>query len=165
MDFPRPFTVVRAVGGFALAGVGATLTTPASMGEALELALVPFGGALVLTLPALLVVHQYMKLSAPPVALFHALVRSLVGTGQIALALVPVTLFFSLSSSLGADMFVLLWAGLGLFNGALSVLNLQAAEEASTLQGRASMFTLTMGWVVLAGLVALRLAADPIFNL
>ena len=164
--FPSPELpqVLLAVGGFALLGLAGGLgsgvvemtirSVPAGV-------LIPVGTA-VLTLPALLVVHQLSQFRAAPEVLIGAVSGAFVQTGRLALALVPVVVFFAATSGLWSLVFV----GSGLLLGAVAASSaarrLHATEPPRSWLGAPRFTLLVLGWQLLALLVAARLGVAAI---
>lgn len=157
IDAPSPVGVVRALAGFTLAGL---VSGPLGGTTTLLAGLLAPSGALLLTVPALLVVHQYLGLRAPPRALVHVIARAFCRSGDLALALAPTLLLFATTSELGPVLFALTLFGNGAFTLLGTVLDLHAAEgrHNEQLAQRAQMFFLAVSWAGLAALIALRIS-------
>ncbi len=153
--------VLRATVGFGVAGLSASNLTSLTTVEA---GLLAPAGALLLTVPALLVVHQYLGLLAPPRELLHVIARAFVRSGELALATTPILLLFSATSAQGPPLFFLLLFGNGAFTLAGAVLDLHSAEErhSAGLAKRAEMFCLASAWAGLAALIALRISLSNV---
>jgi hypothetical protein len=164
---PSVGTIAVALGG--MGGMGA-LGAVAALGSAdlhssaqtVPAAVLIDAGALVLTAPALVVLHQYLGLRASPASLVSALGRAFVLAGHVALALVPAQLFFSATSNLGLLLFGTFLATVGLWGLKAAGFWLLAAEkdaqETLTNPDRLRMEVLALGWAVLAALTGARIA-------
>lgn len=119
----------------------------------------PALGALVLTAPALLAVHQFLGLDAPPERIVAALGRSVVAGGSVALGLVPVVLFFAATSTLWPLALAGAVAGPGIAMAAVAILGLRDAET-SALVMPPRFALLLLGWAVLSLAIAGRIAVS-----
>ncbi|TNE88784.1 MAG: hypothetical protein EP330_13415 [Deltaproteobacteria bacterium] len=121
-------------------------------------------GALVMTAPALVVMHQYLGLAADPDQLVHTLSRGFVRAGRLAVGFAPLGLFFSTTTNLWALFLALALGGIGITILGRLVWELRLVEvehpaPSPTSRGL-TMSLLTAGWAGLATLIALRLAWD-----
>lgn len=159
VSIPR---LLGAIGSFALLGLVAGLGSgdAPTAARALPAAWMVGGGALLLTGPALVVAHQFLRLEARPDRLVLVLADTFTRAGHVALGLVPAMLLFSATSSLWAVVFALFLAAIGVFGLAHAVRALMAVEEAGDLRRHATMGALTLGWSALVVLIAARLAWD-----
>jgi hypothetical protein len=168
LPLPPALGLVRAVLGFMLLGALAGAGSPsASVLLGIRASVVPVAGALLLTTPALLVTDQWRQGRASPTAKAAAVLRSFVGCGDIALALLPILLLFSLTTNRSAAVWALLDLALGALGIVLAVSRL-AKVEASALKepgdptpqpGDATSGTLLhLAWGALTALIALQLA-------
>ncbi len=162
---PAVQEALGALGGFAVLGLCAGLGAGdlATTARAVPSGLLVGTGALLLSGPALVVAHQFLRLEAPPEALVGALGRAFVQVGRLALGFSPFVLFFAATSGLAGWIYVLVLAGIGLLGLSLAGRDLVAAERgagAPSLGRDARMALLTWTWAGLAGLVALRIGWD-----
>lgn len=168
IDAPRIPSVhhlTRAIAGFALLGLVAGLGSGDGgvASRTVPSGLFVGGGALMLTGPALLVVHQYLGLEASPDALMASLASAFAKAGDVALGLIPTMLLFSATSGLWAVVFGILLTGLGLFGLDRASTALIHSERAAMnpLKRRVDLMILVvMGWSGLTLLIALRIAWD-----
>jgi hypothetical protein len=117
-------------------------------------------GALALTAPALIAVHQFLRLSAQPEQLAAALGRALIHGGRVAFGLSVVVLFFSATTNLAL---VLLFASLlavGVFTSATACVELTTAERAAGHDVEPRFTLLLLGWLLLGWMIALRVGVD-----
>lgn len=114
------------------------------------------GGALALTGPTLIAMHQFLGLSATPDALAASLLRGFATTGRAALGLCPAMLLFASTSGLWAPVLLLLG---GIAGGLGFRYTFQRLVEA---EGRpsAAFGLLITGWAGLVAMIALRLTLD-----
>ncbi len=121
-------------------------------------------GALALTAPALIALHQFMRLAAEPEALAGALGRALVHGGRVAAGLAVVALFFSATTNLWAVALLASLVGVGVFTSATACVQLQRVEaDARREQSLVSdpKFTLLVtGWLILSWIIALRVGVN-----
>lgn len=161
-----PFSrVLTGLAGLALLGAAAGLGSgsAAIAARSVPSALIVGAGALALTSPALLVVHQVLALRAPPHALVAALARALVRLGALALGLTPFVLFFAATSGLAFAVFPLAFAAAAALSAAGAVRELVGAEVGAANPAAAvPMTALSLGWVGLTALVGLRLAVGVV---
>lgn len=119
----------------------------------------PTLGALVLTAPALVAIHQFLGLHAPPQRLVVALARAFVASGRIALGLVPVALFFSATSGLWPLVLAGTMAITGVAMAAVALVELRSIETtALVMPPRFAL--LLVGWCALGVLIAIRIAFE-----
>lgn len=173
---PRPWPPDPTVAIVATPSVPAVLTSIAAMGlvaaaaalgsadatvvaRALPALAAPALGALVLTAPALLAVHQFLGLAAAPERLVAALAHAVVAAGRIALGLVPVVLFFAATSTLWPIALAAAVAVPGIAMACVAIMGLRDAETAALLMPP-RFALLLIGWASLALLVALRIAVS-----
>lgn len=141
--------------------------------------------ALALTAPALIAVHQFLRLSAQPEHLAAALGRALIHGGRVAFGLAVVVLFFSATTNLAVVLLIVSLLAVGVFTSATACVELTAAERASLVvapsfnpnsaasrpahsasgpAGRSDLdlrFTLLLlGWLLLGWMIALRVGVD-----
>ena len=161
-DVPPVPKVLGALGGFGVLGLCAALGTdaPADAARAISTSLLVDAGALVLTAPALLVLHQYLGLNARPADLVAALARAFVGAGGIALGLAPAMLLFSATSGLALGVFVLLLLLVGGAGLRVAWRDLVAAEADGLTVDGVKMRGLVLAWAVLATAIAARIGWD-----
>ena len=157
-----PVALLRATGGWLLLAIVALAAEPVAIAHSAPLTLAAPAGALLLTVPALLVGHQFLDRKAAPGALLQALVRGYCGAGDVALGLSPLALLFSATSALGPFVLLTAVGGAGIQALAVTLLRLAAVEEAATadLSARGRMALLCFGWAGLTALIGLRLAYD-----
>jgi hypothetical protein len=157
VEMPDGRALLGAVGGFLVAGLSAGLgaSAPEVALRAVPSGLLVGGGALALTGPALVVVHQYLGLQARPVDLAAGLADGFVRAGRTALGFAPVLAFFALTTGL----WVAAAAGVGLAVGAVGFAWSGAALRRSEPPS-VRMDGLVVAWTLLAALVVLRLAVD-----
>lgn len=144
---------------FAAAGaLGATHWDEATrlLPSAVTAAAVP----LVFTTPALLVVHQALGLHGSPHALIRSIVDAFVSVGRLALGLAPAVLFFSATSGKGVPLYlaasgILLVVGLRRAGRGLKAADAEDTDL-DTGELRARRGLLVTGWMVLTGLISLR---------
>lgn len=163
VGMPQAAAVARATVGFlalgACAGLGSgALQTALQGGPSVLFVGV---GTLLLTGPALVVVHQYLGLEARPIDVLGTLVTGFVAGGGLALGLAPVMLFFSATTALWGPVLVL--SGLGCAATALTRtgLALYAIERSSAESvGRLGPAGLVFGWALLSASIGARLALE-----
>ncbi|MFT4623234.1 MAG: hypothetical protein ACI8PZ_001890 [Myxococcota bacterium] len=162
VDAPPVRSVMLALAGFGVLGVCAAVGAPAAgaAAEAISTSLLVDAGALVLTAPALLVVHQYLGLAAEPGALIAVLARAFVTAGGIALGVAPCMLVFSATSGLALAVFVLLLLLVGAAGLRVAWRDLLAAEPAGAQVSLWKMRGLVLGWAVLASAIGVRIGWD-----
>ncbi len=164
----------------AAAGLGALGDTPDHFSHTsrwgITLRMIPatvlnIGGAVLLSSPALVAIHQYLDLRARPEALAAALTRGVILVGQLAAGLAPVVLFFSATTNLWLPAFLASMLGLGAVGYIVCARELTKAERAGAESGddaetSASVepaprfHALVHGWLLLTLLIALRLGVD-----
>lgn len=154
-DLPSPADLARGLAGYVLLGLVGGLTGDDPVAAA-PAAAVTAGGMLLLTVPALLVAHQYLRLSAAPASLLGELARTFVRCGELALGALPVVLLFAATSALGGPVATLVLAGLAGMGFTLATRRLVRAEARA--DGSAwRMSVLAVGWCALAAMVGLRI--------
>jgi hypothetical protein len=156
-DLSRALLGLLALGGAAAlglpAGSAALRLTPSVV--LVDLA------ALALTAPALIAVHQFLRLSAQPEQLAAALGRALIHGGRVAFGLAVVVLFFSATTNLALVLLIASLLAVGVFTSATACVELTAAERAAAPSGVAPQFTLLLlGWLLLGWMIALRVGVD-----
>lgn len=119
----------------------------------------PILGALMLTAPALVAIHQFLGLNAPPQRLVIALARAFVASGRIALGLVPLALFFSATSGLWPLVLGGAIAISGVAMAAVALVELRAIETAELVMPP-RFALLLVGWCGLGVLIAIRIAFE-----
>ena len=164
---PSPVVFARALVGFALLGVVAALGGDAAQAaQAAPVGLVSAAGALVLTVPALLVAHPFLSLRASPQALVAAIARPFARVGDLALGLVPALLLFRATSGLAPLLLCVFLLGLAALGFSLAVRHLVAAERSANPQVWAvgKMALLAWAWSALAALIGARLGVSVLFG-
>lgn len=153
--------ILSAAGGLLVLGAAAGLGA-GDAGTALRAVPSPLAigaGALLLTGPALVVGHQFLRLRARPADLVVALSRGFVRAGRLSLGLAAPMLFFSATTALWAPLFVALVGGIGAVGFGWTARWLQQTERAAG-GARPAMELLVAAWTALTVCVALRLAWD-----
>lgn len=119
-------------------------------------------GALALTTPALLAIHQFLGLHANVEDLVAALARALVRGGQVAGGLVVVVLAFAVTTDLAIVALLGALLAVGVFTNVVGcrelarVESLARGDRSGILEPR---FALTLvGWTILSWAIALRIA-------
>lgn len=163
----RPVELLRGIGGWvvlaavSLAGEGAQVG-----GGVLHTVAAPVG-ALLLTVPALLVGHQFLDLRSSPSTLVGTLLRGFCRAGDVALGLTPLALLFSATSDLAPYLLVVGLLGASLQTLVVSMKRLERAEADASpgdWSRRARMSALILGWATLCGLIGLRLVWNLILH-
>jgi hypothetical protein len=116
--------------------------------------------ALALTAPALIAVHQFLRLAAAPEALAAALGRALIHAGRVAGGLAIVVLFFAATTRLATPMLIVSLAAVGVFTSATACVELTAAERRAGVVVAPIFTLLLVGWLALSWLCALRIGVD-----
>ncbi len=116
--------------------------------------------ALALTAPALIAIHQFVRLEAAPEALAAALGRALIHAGRVAGALAIVVLFFAATTRLATPLLVCSLAAVGVFTSATACVELSAAERRAGSTVAPAFSLLLIGWLGLSWLIALRVGVD-----
>jgi hypothetical protein len=116
--------------------------------------------ALALTAPALIAIHQFLRLEAAPEALAAALGRALIHAGRVAGGLAVMVLFFAATTRLATPMLVASLLAVGVFSSATACVELTAAERRAGDQVAPAFTLLVVGWLALSWLVALRIGVD-----
>lgn len=156
---PGVTQVIASVAAMAAVSCAAALGAAdlGTMGRAIPALVAPALGAAVLTAPALLAVHQFLGLDAPPERLVAAIARALVHGGRVALGLVPIALLFAVTSSLWPLVLALAVLVPGLTMTVVALVGLRAAEtDAPVMSPRFAL--LLIGWAGLWLAIALRIA-------
>lgn len=163
---PGPLAFSRALAGFALLGVVAVVGDEAGGLSRAPVGLVSAGGALLLTVPALLVAHPFLSLRAAPEALVAAIVRPFQRVGDLALGLVPALLLFRATSGLAPFLLCVALLGMAALGFSLAVRHLVDAERAAGSEGWGvgTMTLLAWGWSGLALLIGARLGIGVLFG-
>lgn len=112
--------------------------------------------ALVLSTPALVVVHEFLGLPASPDTLVRGVAGAFGSGGRVALGLVPVMLFTSATTGLAGVVLAVLLLGVALLCAVHAVNALVEADGADSYAG----LGLALAWTTLTGLVTLRIAFD-----
>jgi hypothetical protein len=120
---------------------------------------VPTLGAVVLTAPALLAVHQFLGLDAAPERMIAALARAVDHGGRIALGLVPLALFFAVTTGLWPLVLAAAVVLPGLAMTAVALLGLREAETAAEVMPP-RFALLLVGWAVLWLAIAVRICVS-----
>lgn len=128
-------------------GAGAAHTTPALAVGAV--------GALVLTGPAIVVGHQYLRVATPAATVVEQLARGLVSGGRLAWGVVPAALFFAATAP-GSWPVVL--GGLGAGVGA-ALLGTAVVGLSRLAPNHAPWHTAVLTWAAVCAVIALRLVA------
>jgi hypothetical protein len=154
--------VVSAAGGLAALGAAIALGT-GDLQETARLAPLLVGptfGAVVLTTPALVVAHQFLRVDAPVGSLADVLARAVARVGQVGWGFAPLTLLFAVTAP---GSWPVLFAGDGLVLGVVGVLN--AVLGLIALDRRTLRWELAVvGWCVLTLLVAARLVSYALWT-
>jgi hypothetical protein len=148
-----------ALGGAAALGIPPELAGGAALRMAPSVVLVDLA-ALTMTAPALLAVHQFMRLAARPEALVAGLGRALVHGGRVAGGLSVVVLFFSATTNLAIPMLLLALLAVGVFTSVTACVELARAERSATSDPAPGFGLLVVGWVALSWIIALRVGLD-----
>jgi hypothetical protein len=151
-----------AVAGMTLYGLCAGLGAGelAVVVRVLPTTVVPLLGAMLLTTPALLVMHQVLGLQARPETMTIALARALLVAGHVAAGLSPIALFFAATTGLWPFAIALGGTIIGIAAAASAARALHEAERAEGRLPSPRFSLLVAAWLVLGALVSLRLAAD-----
>jgi hypothetical protein len=144
------------LGGAAALGLPAT---SAALRLAPSVVLVDLA-ALALTAPALIAVHQFLRLSAQPEQLAAALGRALIHGGRVGFGLAVVVLFFSATTNLALVLLIASLFAVGVFTCATACVELTRAERAAGQAVAPSFNFLLSGWLLLGWLIALRVGVD-----
>jgi hypothetical protein len=130
----------------------------------LPTAVAPPIAALLLSVPSLIVGHQYLGLTASPRDLLADVGRVFVQTGRLCLGLVPVVGLYAATTGLGPIALALVLTGVGLVSLELARRRLIRRERAATAGDRVvtpgervRMVLLATAWAGLALLIAGRL--------
>lgn len=165
-ELPSPLPFVRGLAGYALLGAVAAIGGADVAGHA-PVGVVSAAGALVLTVPALLVAHPFLSLRAAPQALVAAIAWPFARVGDLALGLVPTLLFFRATSGLAPAFLCLMLMGLATLGFAASIRHLIEAERTVNPEtiGVGKMVLLAWAWSGLAFLIGARLGVGVLFDL
>ena len=155
---PLSRSMLRAVAGVAGLGLAAGLA-----GQEATLASAPAGlltgaGVLVLTTPALVVGHQYLRMRASPRALVAALWDGFTRAGVAALGAVPAVALLAATSNMGPGLGFAVLLAIGALGTLYAIRNLGAAEHQAG-GSHAAGVGIALLWAGLAGLIGLRLLA------
>lgn len=163
-----PVELARGLAGYVLLPAVGVVALGVRTGDAAALvhqvllgATVPTG-ALLLSVPGLLVGHQVLDLRSAPAALLAAVGRAFLRVGEVALGLCPALLLFTLTTGSAPALMLAALAGLGLAFLLLATRAL-AREEAragAELGPQLKMALLARAWAGLVLLVGLRLYWD-----
>lgn len=155
---PSPLAFARALAGLGLLGLVAVVGGDGGLART-PVGLVSAGGALLLTVPALLVAHPFLELRAAPQALLAAIARPFQRVGDVALGLVPALLLFRATSGVAPALLCLALLGLAALGFSLAVRHLVDAERVASPERWAvgKMAMLAWAWSGLALLVGARL--------
>ena len=126
----------------------------------MPLAVAPPLAALFLSVPSLVVGHQYLGLNAEPTALMADVGRVFVRAGRLALGLVPVVGLFAATTGLGPMALALALLGIGVVSVELARRQLVRREVAGHTAGSpfpARMVLLATAWAGLSLLIAARM--------
>lgn len=163
---PTGTQLLVAAGGFFALGLAASLGSgsAATITHNLPGTLFTSIGALVLTGPALLVAHQFLRLEASPVALATALGRGFHVSGRLALGLAAPMLFFSATSTIWTTLLTLALFAIGAMglHATLTWLVNVETRAGADLAKQTHMYLLSLAWCALTGLTALRIAVDAL---
>lgn len=158
-SLPSLQEVAHGLGGLLALGAAGVVGAHGLAPQALPGVLWTSAGAVVLTGPALLVVHQFLGLQAAPDRVVGALAWALARTGHLAMGLVPFQVFFSATTARGPGLLALLLAGIGGVGLMAAMRGVVDAERDSGATGAALLNArgLAVGWAGLTLLVGLRL--------
>ena len=157
-EMPDGAAVARATVGFlglgAAAGLGSGVLSTAVQGgpQVLFVGM----GTLLLTGPALVVVHQTLELRARPLDVLGTLVTGFVAGGALALGLSPFVLFFSATTNLWLPVLLVSGVGCGALALTRTAYALLAIEQ--TEQRSKAALGLVVGWGFLTASIGARLA-------
>lgn len=116
--------------------------------------------ALALTAPALIAIHQFLRLSAQPEQLAAALGRALIHGGRVGFGLSVVVLFFSATTDLALVLLIASLLAVGVFTSATACVELSAAERGDGRDVSPGFTLLLVGWLLLGWMIALRVGVD-----
>jgi len=141
-------------------------------GGSLGAGVAPPVAALALSVPSLVVGHQFLGLTASPRDLMADVGRVFVQTGRLALGLVPVVGLFAATTGLGPLALVVSLALIGLVSLELARRRLIRRERAATVDRtdvshgeRMRMVLLATAWSVLAFFIAARMGLSFLHSL
>ena len=158
-SLPTVRDVAQGLGGLLALGTAGALGAHGLTPHAMPGVLWTSAGALVLTGPALLVVHQFLGLQAAPDRVVGSMAWALAKAGQLAMGLVPFQVFFSVTTQRGPGLLALLLCGLGGTGLLAAMRGLVDAERDAGSTGTQLMHVrgLALAWAALTLLVGLRL--------
>lgn len=153
------------VGYLALPFVG-LLDTAGGPGV-LVAAIAPPLAALFLSVPSLLVGHQYLGLLASPGDMLRDIGQVFVRCGQLALGLVPAVGLYAATSSLGPVALMVALLAIGTTSVVLARRRIEQREASinPSPRGRLRMSALAIGWSALSLLVGARLGLELLTSL
>ncbi len=160
---PNRIDLVRGTLGFALLGLAAGVGSPELVSglKTAPTVVVVVTVPLVITIPSLVVMHQFGQLRASPEAITAAAGRGLVRAGQLAAGLAPVVLFLALTSDIWRGALLIAMAGCaaaGLETARATLVAVVRQAGPQIPLERLRMGALASGWMLLCGLVGLRMA-------
>lgn len=153
---PLPMPMLRSVAGVVGLGLAAGMA-----GQEAALASAPAGlltgaGVLLLTTPALVVGHQYLRMRAAPGALIGALWDGFSRAGVVALGAVPAVALVAATSNMGPGLGLVALCGTGALGTLYAIRNLATAETEAG-GSPAGGVGIAVLWAGLAFLIGLRL--------
>ena len=162
-----PARLGLAAAGF-LAAFAATLpSVPVTATASVAVAgLVAAVSATVLTGPAMVVLHQYLRLRARPRDLLAAVGQGFAEAGHVALGLSPLVLFLAVTSPLALPALLLLLGAavlVVLVQTLRRLVHLEASAEQATLLQAVGMGGVGLAWVALTGVIGVRVATTFLF--
>lgn len=135
-------------------------------------AIAPPVAALLLSVPSLVVGHQYLGLSASPRDLLSDVGRVFVQTGRLALGLVPAVGLYAATTGLGSAALIVSLLVIGVLGLELARRRLIRRERAAAVPStpptpaqRLRMVGLATAWATLALLIAARLGHTFVYSL
>lgn len=143
--------------GFGMLGLAAGLPSPLHAATGAGWAAAIAVPAVLLTTPALAVLHQFMDMATPPARLLEVPAAALRRGGALARGLAAIALFLSLTSDLGrAGLTVaLIWTvPAALRSGLRRLVELEREHGGSVPRA----WTLGLAWAGLSSLIAIRIA-------
>lgn len=163
-----PATLTRGLLGYALlpavgvAALGVPTGDLPAVAHAVALGAAVPAGALLLSVPALLVGHQVLDLRSSPSAVVGALGRVFLRVGEVALGLCPALALFTLTTGTAPTLMLAALAALGVVFLVLATraLNREEARIGAELLPALKMRGLALAWAGLVGLVGMRLLWD-----
>lgn len=163
-----PVDLARGLAGYLLlpavgvVALGVRTGDPAALAHPILLGAAVPTGALLLSVPGLLVGHQVLNLRSAPTAPLAAVGRAFLRVGEVALGLCPALVLFTLTTGSAPALMLAALAGLGLSFLLLSTraLDREEARASAELGPRLKMAFLARAWAGLVLLVGLRLYWD-----